>query len=194
MFFSLRSPNRLSTKSEKKQLIINQLNHNTTYTSRKRGSFYPIKKIIAYLCGTNTILMKKTLLILFLAVASLTACKKDEESSNKLEGRWDFVSGYAVVKENGVIISEKTKEPEEGGEALIFEGNKFRLLEAEKTESTGTFSTTENTINFKFDDDSDVTLPLKWNSSTEIVITTEETYTQEGKNYQDKEERTYKKR
>ncbi|MFN0292894.1 hypothetical protein [Pedobacter helvus] len=138
--------------------------------------------------------MKKTLLILFLAVASLTACKKDEESSNKLEGRWDFVSGYAVVKENGVIISEKTKEPEEGGEALIFEGNKFRLLEAEKTESTGTFSTTENTINFKFDDDSDVTLPLKWNSSTEIVITTEETYTQEGKNYQDKEERTYKKR
>lgn len=137
--------------------------------------------------------MKKTLLILFLAATSLASCKKDDESSSKLEGRWDFVSEYAVVKENGVIISEKTKKPEEGGEALIFEGNKFTLLEAEKTKSVGTFSITENTINFKFDD-SDVTLLLKWNSSTEIVITSEDTYTQDGKTYSEKQDRVYKKR
>ncbi|WP_293299193.1 hypothetical protein [Pedobacter sp. UBA4863] len=48
--------------------------------------------------------MKKVLLILFVAVTTLTACKKDSE--DKLKGRWDLAKDLDVTRVNGTVTSE----------------------------------------------------------------------------------------
>ena len=138
--------------------------------------------------------MKKALLILFLSVTSLTACKKDEDSNSKLEGTWDLTKSYYIDKIDGVVVKDVTKQIEAGIEHMVFEGDKVTLFEDGEIEAVGTFSSTDNSVTIKFEGEVGETHPLKWNSSNEIVITSEETFTVNGKTHNDKEDRTYKKR
>lgn len=135
--------------------------------------------------------MKKTLLILFVAVASLTACKKDKEG--KLEGRWDLVKQYNVQTLNGTKINEETETFKTGELYVVFSGNTYKTYEDGDLEDEGTFTANENSITLKDGDGDSDTMQLRWNSKSEFVMTSEDSYSDNGQTYLYKNETTLRK-
>lgn len=135
--------------------------------------------------------MKKTLLILFVAVASLTACKKDKEG--KLEGRWDLVKQYNVQTLNGTKINEETETFKTGELYVVFSGNTYKTYEDGDLEDEGTFTANENSITLKDGDGDSDTMQLRWNSKSEFVMTSEDSYSDNGQTYLYKNETTFRK-
>lgn len=136
--------------------------------------------------------MKKTLLILFVAVASLTACKKDKEG--KLEGRWDKTKEYSVEYENGVKTDEEAEAWEKGELYIVFKDNTYKVYREDGKDlvEEGTFTATDNSLTLKNGQET-YTLKIRWNSKKELVIIDEETYTYDGKTYREVEEQTFQK-
>lgn len=135
--------------------------------------------------------MKKTLLILFVAVASLTACKKDKEGN--LEGRWDLVKQYSVQTLNGTKVSEETETFKTGELYVVFSGNTYKTYEDGDLEDEGTFTANENSITLKDSDGDSDTMQLRWNSKSEFVMTSEDSYSDNGQTYLYKNEMTLRK-
>lgn len=135
--------------------------------------------------------MKKTLLILFVAVASLSACKKDKEG--KLEGRWDLVKQYNVQTLNGTKINEETETFKTGELYVVFSGNTYKTYEDGDLEDEGTFTANENSITLKDGDGDSDTMQLRWNSKSEFVMTSEDSYSDNGQTYLYKNETTLRK-
>ncbi len=135
--------------------------------------------------------MKKVLLMLLIAVASLTACKKDSE--DKLKGRWDLAKTYSLQYENGIKTDESTETLNIGELYIVFNGNGYTIYEGGDIDDSGTFSATEDSIILTSKDGDVQTSPLKWNSKTEFVVSSEDSYTFNGKTYSYKEESTFKK-
>lgn len=135
--------------------------------------------------------MKKALLMLFVAVASLTACKKDKEG--KLEGRWDLMKEYYVETLNGTKTHEDTDTYKVGDLYIVFSGNTYKVYEDGDFEDEGTFTANENSITLKDKDDDSETMQLRWNSKDEFVTTSEDSYSNNGQNYNYKAEMTFRK-
>ncbi len=135
--------------------------------------------------------MKKTLLILIVAVVSLTACKKDTQ--DRLKGRWDLVKAYYVDRINGVVISEETESSDNSNTYIVFEGNKFIFYENGELNSRGTFTATESSITMTEEGDSPSTTPIKWNSKNEFVVISKDTETHDGNTFSYESELTFKK-
>lgn len=134
--------------------------------------------------------MKKALLILFVAVTSLTACKKDPE--DKLQGRWNLTKTYFAESINGTKTSEDT-ETGNGNTYVIFDGNNISIYEDGELDESGTFTATENSITIKSKDGDEETNQLRWNSKKEIVIISEGTDVINGSTYVYKSEMTFNK-
>lgn len=114
--------------------------------------------------------MKKTLLILFVAVASLTACKK-EDKKNELTGRWDLTKDNYTETSNGKTVGG-TETYNIGETYIVFTDSNYELYYDNKLEESGTFSVTENSISFTSSEgESDLgSSTFHWNSETEFVI------------------------
>lgn len=133
--------------------------------------------------------MKKTLLILLVAVTALASCKKDPE--DKLKGRWDLAKSYSIYKVNGTVVSEDT---DTGGDMyLVFDGNKVTMYRNGEVDSKGTFTATENSITITDEDGDAETSSLRWNSKKEFVVSSEETETVNDQTHYYKDEMTFKK-
>lgn len=135
--------------------------------------------------------MKKTLMILFVAVASLTACKKDSE--DKLKGRWDLVKEYYVETLNGTKTGEDTDTYNEGDLYVVFSGNNYKVYDHGDLEDEGTFTANDNSITLKDSDGDEETLQLRWNSKNEFVMISEDSYSNDGQTYHYKNETTFRK-
>ncbi len=113
--------------------------------------------------------MKKTLLILLVAVASLTACKKDKK--NELVGRWDLNKENYTETSNGKTV-EGSDTYNLGETYFVFTGSNYELYYDNELEESGTFSVTENSLSFTnskgASDFGNVT--FHWNSETEFVL------------------------
>lgn len=135
--------------------------------------------------------MKTRLLILFMAIVSLSACKKDPE--DKLKGRWDVVKDYYVETIDGVKGSENTNNYAIGALYMVFDGNQYQTFDDGELEDSGTFSATNESITLTSSDSEVETMVLRWNSKSEIVFMSEHTETFGGKKYAYKSETTLKK-
>ncbi|SOD17419.1 hypothetical protein [Pedobacter xixiisoli] len=135
--------------------------------------------------------MKKALLILFVAVASLTACKKDPE--DKLQGRWNLTKAYFVESTNGTKTSEHNETYEKGDLYVVFDGNKISVYEDGELDDNGTFTATGNSITIKSNNGEEETNQLRWNSKKEFVITSEGTDVIGNTTYVYKSEMTFNK-
>ncbi len=135
--------------------------------------------------------MKKTLLILFVAVISLTACKKDPV--NKLSGRWDAIKDYSLHTIDGVKISEETHIYKMGDNYIVFDGNKYTMYEDGRPDDEGTFTATENSITLSDSGGDTETMSLRWNSNNEVVFYEESSETSNGIKSTSKYESTLRK-
>lgn len=135
--------------------------------------------------------MKKTLLILFVAVTALTSCKKDKEGN--LEGRWNLTKEYSVENLNGTKTSEHTETYKKGDLYVVFNGNNYSMYEDGDLDDSGTFTATENSITLKSKDGSEDTNSLRWNSKSEIVIFSEGSDSFNGNTYSYKSEMIFNK-
>src|SRR5690606_28927784 len=122
--------------------------------------------------------MKKLLLVLFVAVITLNACKKDNEDSSegKLQGRWDTTKEYYLEKKNGVKIDESSDTFEIGDEYIVFEGNNYVSYDNGVADEKGTFKATQNSLTMTTQDLETNTYGIKWISKTEFIVIIEDTY------------------
>lgn len=134
--------------------------------------------------------MKKTLLILFIVVTSLTACKKDPE--DKLKGRWDLIKRYSTEHINNVMSHESNETFNVGEMYVVFENNTCSFYENGKLEGSGTFTATNNSITLN-ENGLTYTNTIKWNSKNEFVMSSEDKTTINGQTYHSKDEATLRK-
>ncbi|MDQ8004474.1 MAG: hypothetical protein REI64_06700 [Pedobacter sp.] len=135
--------------------------------------------------------MKKALLILFITITSLTACKKDPE--DRLKGRWNLTKAYSVESTNGTKTSEHTETYKKGQLYIVFDGNNISMYEDGKLDDSGTFTATENSITIKSKNGDEETSQLRWNSKKEFVVISEGTDVINGFTYDYKSEMTFNK-
>lgn len=130
--------------------------------------------------------MKRTLFLLFVAVTTLTACKKDPQE--KLEGRWNQTKVHVVQTNNGIKTEENITY--KIGEAyIVFSGNTYKSYQDGELIFSGPFTATENSITLTQGQDKS-TVVLRWNSKKEIVIAYE---INDGATYSSKAEATFRK-
>lgn len=135
--------------------------------------------------------MKKTLLILFVAAISLTACKKDSE--DKLEGRWNLTKENYIVTTNDTKTDEGTNIYQLGDFYIVFEENTYKVYDEGDLEDEGTYSANDNSLTMTSKDGDKETASLRWNSKTEFVLTAESTEDFNGISYGSKYEMTFNK-
>ena len=119
--------------------------------------------------------MKKTLLILFLAATSLTACKKDKEKT--LEGRWDVTKIDEWNTLNGQKESETHDTYATGEFYFIFKGNTYTKYEDGYLEDEGTFTMNGDNSLITTNNEGVTTFTLQWNGENDVVLNLEETNT-----------------
>ncbi|MNK08696.1 hypothetical protein D3C87_266390 [compost metagenome] len=137
--------------------------------------------------------MKKALLILFVAVASLTACKKDKSDTEKLEGRWNLTKEYSVYTVNGAKVDEDTETYAVGEFYIVFDGNNYQVFEDGDLDDSGTFTISDNVITINSKDGGSDTNNIRWNSNNEFVLVDEETGNNGGQSYSYRDESTFQK-
>jgi|GEM_PF-3055860 len=133
--------------------------------------------------------MKRTLFLLFIAITTLAACKKDPQE--KLEGRWNQTKTHVVQTSNGTKTEDNVSY-EIGKLYIIFNGNTYKYYQDGEMTGSGTFTATENSITLTQGQDKS-TSKLRWNSKKEIVITSEINETINGESFSVKAELTFRK-
>ena len=113
--------------------------------------------------------MKRTLFLLFIAITSFTACKKDPQE--KLEGRWDQIKLHAIHSYNGAK-TEENKNMAIGESYYVFSDNTYKVYQDGELVGSGPFTATENSITLTQDQNT-VVFNIRWSSKKQFVASYE---------------------